>query len=228
MVSRESLEKEIHAWVVSDTAQQPILLISHSAKLQEDMSAFARQLLPRTSPDAIEIVGEKNRIRVKDIAALKTTLANRSDKRVICIPHAEYLLPEAANALLKTLEEPSKNTRFLLGTKSKRSVLPTIRSRCKVISVHSLIEEMTAFSSADMLKKLSNLRPAEPFEEAELTEISRLVHQMTLERGASVALFKVSAKLRDYYKTASFPGGNTKLAADILLASLANLRNTSK
>lgn len=41
--------------------------------------------------------------------------------------------PEAANALLKTLEEPRPNVHFILTTERPDSLLPTIRSRCQRI-----------------------------------------------------------------------------------------------
>ncbi len=246
MNTREDVQQELQQWVASSGAQQPILLLSHSRTMRDELCNTAKrsavcekgsacgicnsckQSDANGHPDTMSILGEKDKIKVKDIAALRTILANTSTKRVVCIPYAEGLLPEAANALLKTLEEPGKNTRFLLCAKSKRSVLSTIRSRCKILSINSALEAETAFSVDEMMKKLSILRPAEPYPESELLEISRLIHHMALERGASVALFQVSLRLRDYYKTARFAGGNTKLAADILLASLANLRNTTK
>lgn len=246
MIGLETLQQHILDWVASSNAQQPILFLSYSQETREQLCNIAKRVAvcekkqetpcgtcnackqsnANAHPDAMSIVGEKNRIRVKDISALRSILGSTSAKRVVCIPNAEHLLPQAANALLKTLEEPPKNTRFLLGAPSKRSVLPTIYSRCKIISMNPAPQDIPTFSSEEALKKLSDIRPAEPFQERELLEISRLIHQMTLERGASPELFHVSARLRDYYKTASFPGGNTKLAADILLASLAILRNT--
>ncbi|MEK7499483.1 MAG: hypothetical protein AAB649_02660 [Patescibacteria group bacterium] len=238
--------RNLQAWVASSSAEQPILLLSHSKETREQICNAAKraavcekkQASPcgmcnackqsdaNAHPDTMSILGEKNRIRVKDISALRTILSNKSAKRVICIPFAEHLLPQAANALLKTLEEPSINTRFLLCAPSKRSVLATIYSRCKIIFSNTLLQDIPEFSSKQALQKLSDLRPAEPFQESELVEISRLVHQLAIERGASPELYRVSLRLRDYYKTANFPGGNTKLAADILLASLAVLRNT--
>jgi len=248
MILSEKIRQDLQSWVASQSTEQPILLLSHSKELRDHLCNFAKRVATclvessspcgtcnackqsdaNAHPETISIFGEKNRIRVKDISLLRTMLANTSKKRVVCIPYAEHLLPQAANALLKTLEEPTKNTRFLLAAKGVRSVLPTIRSRCKIISIHAFTEDTTPFSSIDVANKLSSLRIPEPFQEHELLEISRLVHHMTLERGASPELFKVSLRLRDYYKTASVPGGNTKLSADILLASLAILRNTTK
>ncbi|MDA1169271.1 MAG: hypothetical protein O3A36_02960 [bacterium] len=246
MMAVEKVQQHIYTWVASAVAEQPILLLSHSQEMREQLCNTAKraavcekkgdspcntcnackQSAANAHPDTISIIGEKNRIRVKDISALRSILNTSSAKRVVCIPFAEHLLPQAANALLKTLEEPSINTRFLLCAPSKRSVLATIYSRCKILFLSPVLQDMATFSSEQALQKLSSLRPAEPFENQELLEISRLVHQMTIERGASPELYRVSLRLRDYYKTASFPGGNTKIAADILLASLAVLRNT--
>lgn len=50
----------------------------------------------------------------------------------IVLLHAERLLPGAANALLKSLEEPPAGYYFMLSAVHERRVLPTIRSRCIV------------------------------------------------------------------------------------------------
>ncbi len=248
MPQENTIKEEVGAWAAASGAQQPILIISHSQAFIEDISSFAkraavcethaaspcgtckacRQADGGSHPDTISITGEKNKISVKDIALLRTTLTNTSAKRMICIPHAEDILPAAANALLKTLEEPTVSSRFLLCAPSKRSVLPTIRSRCKVLFASPLLQERASINIEELLLKLASLRPAGPFSKEELEEISRLIHEMALDGGANTDLFRVSMRLRDYHKTASFPGGNVKLAADILLASLAQLRNTTR
>lgn len=46
------------------------------------------------------------------------------------IARSEQLSEAAANALLKTLEEPPARTYFLLGTREPAQLLPTLRSRC--------------------------------------------------------------------------------------------------
>lgn len=51
--------------------------------------------------------------------------------RVIVIPQAERMNASAANALLKTLEEPSSSCVFILSTDNAQRLLPTIRSRCE-------------------------------------------------------------------------------------------------
>lgn len=50
--------------------------------------------------------------------------------RVISIPNVHDLTIAAVNALLKTLEEPPKNTYFLLGCHTPSVLMPTLKSRC--------------------------------------------------------------------------------------------------
>ncbi len=57
--------------------------------------------------------------------------------RVVIFQEAENLGLQAANSLLKTLEEPTENTYFLLLSKSRESLLPTIRSRTQVLRLPS-------------------------------------------------------------------------------------------
>ena len=53
--------------------------------------------------------------------------------RAIIIDGAEFMSEEAANALLKTLEEPPQNTIFILLATEEASLLPTILSRCQKV-----------------------------------------------------------------------------------------------
>jgi len=51
-------------------------------------------------------------------------------RRVVIIDDADALLPQAQNALLKTLEEPTPSSVFILVTSKPDLLLPTVRSRC--------------------------------------------------------------------------------------------------
>jgi DNA polymerase III subunit delta' len=51
--------------------------------------------------------------------------------RVFVVEEATAMAPPAANALLKTLEEPPARTLFVLCTTAPEQLLPTIRSRCQ-------------------------------------------------------------------------------------------------
>ncbi len=54
-------------------------------------------------------------------------------KKVFIISEADAMRPEAANALLKILEEPPRNLMLILVTSRIHRILPTIRSRCQLI-----------------------------------------------------------------------------------------------
>jgi DNA polymerase III delta' subunit len=56
---------------------------------------------------------------------------HEADVRVFIIEEATAMAPPAANALLKTLEEPPARTLFVLCTTAPEQLLPTIRSRCQ-------------------------------------------------------------------------------------------------
>lgn len=55
---------------------------------------------------------------------------SRGNTQVVLIYPAERMNTEAANTLLKTLEEPVGAVRFILATEAAHQLLPTIRSRC--------------------------------------------------------------------------------------------------
>lgn len=60
--------------------------------------------------------------------------------RFVIIDGADWLTTAAANAMLKTLEEPPMTTRFFLLAESSTDVMPTIRSRCGLVRYRPLSE----------------------------------------------------------------------------------------
>ena len=58
--------------------------------------------------------------------------------RVFIIDGAEHLSTEAANCLLKTLEEPPPNVQLMLLAANERLLLPTVRSRCQKLELRPL------------------------------------------------------------------------------------------
>src|ERR1041385_8799444 len=78
----------------------------------------------------------KQIIRVKPIRELEREANFRPFEgaaRVFIVEDAEYMNDQAANALLKTLEEPPATTHLIMTTTNPMALLPTIRSRCQVI-----------------------------------------------------------------------------------------------
>lgn len=78
----------------------------------------------------------KRSISVDQVRSLQTRLFTRPTlgaRRAIIIDPADDLEKNAANALLKSLEEPPAGTVFLLLAHRPGQLLPTIRSRCRVL-----------------------------------------------------------------------------------------------
>ncbi|MEL7197153.1 MAG: DNA polymerase III subunit delta' [Pseudomonadota bacterium] len=75
-------------------------------------------------------------IRVDQIRQMQRRLTTRptlGDRRIIIIHPADDMERNAANALLKSLEEPPQGTFFILVTHRPSRLLPTIRSRCRMV-----------------------------------------------------------------------------------------------
>ncbi|MBU2870454.1 DNA polymerase III subunit [Colwellia sp. E2M01] len=89
-------------------------------------------------PDHLLLTSENKTLGVDDIrrgnAFLEKT-AQLGKNKTILIPQAQLMTVAAANALLKTLEEPSDNSYIVLITEDIDSLLPTIVSRCAVFSI---------------------------------------------------------------------------------------------
>ncbi|XWN29105.1 MAG: DNA polymerase III subunit delta' [Devosia sp.] len=64
--------------------------------------------------------------------------------RVVIVDAVDDLNPNAANALLKSLEEPPRKTLFVLIAHIAGKVLPTLRSRCRAITLRPLTDEDVA------------------------------------------------------------------------------------
>ncbi|PUA18497.1 DNA polymerase III subunit delta' [Glaciimonas sp. PCH181] len=69
--------------------------------------------------------------QIRALAGFMNISTHRQGQRVVVLYPAEALNAAAANALLKTLEEPPPNTVFLLISNSLDRLLPTILSRCR-------------------------------------------------------------------------------------------------
>ena len=97
----------------------------------------------------------KRNITVDQIRQMQRRLTTRptlGEHRAVIVDPADDLEKSASNALLKSLEEPPRGTYFLLVTHRPARLLPTIRSRCRIIRFAPLsdaaIEEILARQSA--------------------------------------------------------------------------------
>lgn len=72
--------------------------------------------------------------QVRDLEGLVNLSTHRNGMRVILVHPAEAMNQNAANALLKTLEEPPPRTLFILVSHQPQVLLPTVRSRCRKLA----------------------------------------------------------------------------------------------
>jgi DNA polymerase III delta prime subunit len=75
-------------------------------------------------PDVVTLVREQ-------VIARIALPPHEAEVRVFIVEEATAMAPPAANALLKTLEEPPSRTLFVLCTTAPEQLLPTLRSRCQ-------------------------------------------------------------------------------------------------
>jgi DNA polymerase-3 subunit delta' len=106
-----------------------------------DMCRACRRVAEGRYPDAQVIAAEKNWIQIDQVRTLLTDAAIaplEGKRKVFVIREIERATPAAANALLKTLEEPPPHVVLLLTSDRRDLVLPTVLSRCQILSLRPL------------------------------------------------------------------------------------------
>jgi DNA polymerase III subunit delta' len=92
-------------------------------------------------PDVHVIEPDGLSIKKSQIKALQEEFSKagvESKKKFYLVNHADRMTTNAANSLLKFLEEPHSQTVAILMTEQLQQILPTIISRCQIISFHPL------------------------------------------------------------------------------------------
>jgi DNA polymerase III subunit delta' len=104
-----------------------------------DISSFYNQFLNNMFPNIINLSGsDYKNIKIEDIRILKkkifqTVISNQP--RFIVFDDVELFNNNSLNALLKIIEEPSKNNYFILINNNSKPLLDTIKSRCMDIKI---------------------------------------------------------------------------------------------
>ncbi|HEX6178997.1 MAG TPA: hypothetical protein VF057_11605 [Thermoanaerobaculia bacterium] len=118
-----------------------------------DDCAACDRIERRLHPDVhfIEVAGEKKMISIDQIRELVSEATLRPYEgrtKVFIVDPADGLSVSGSNSLLKTLEEPTRDTAFILLTRSPDLLLPTIRSRSQSIYIggeETQDEELASF-----------------------------------------------------------------------------------
>lgn len=105
-----------------------------------------------------------------------------SDRSIFFLPEAGTMTDQAANALLKTLEEPTASVVFLLVAESEDDFPPTVASRCRTVHmgrvprdvmVSALVERGMEPSAAEGVAVVSGGRPGLALALMNRSEVSR-------------------------------------------------------
>ncbi len=135
-------------------------------------------------PDLVVIRPEQGTIKIDRIRELIKALSYppyESATRVVLLEDIHTMRREAANSLLKTLEEPPENNLLILTVASSKDILSTITSRCQSVpffplsrndTVQILLEQGMEEKTAMLLARLSEGSPGRAllFRETEMVE----------------------------------------------------------
>jgi len=107
----------------------------------EPTCAACRRASQGAHPDVILVRPETQAIKIAQIRDVVREVMGRpfeARARAVVIDDAHSMTEEAANALLKSLEEPPPTSHVLLVTSAPQALLPTIRSRCQALRMGPL------------------------------------------------------------------------------------------
>jgi DNA polymerase-3 subunit delta' len=122
---------------------------------------YTAQMLGRRTPETQEISIDQIRTLVLSRAAYAP---HEGRAKVFIVRRVEELSTSAANALLKTLEEPGARTHFVLLTSQPDALLPTILSRAMRVRFAPLPD--------DVVRSILEARGVEPVRAAEVARLS--------------------------------------------------------
>ena len=153
-IGKATLAYRMARFVLSQGAQQGAVLFGDAPMAADSLSTapegpVSLQVGAGGHPDLLTIERSINtntkklrsEIVVEDVRRLTSFLsltAAAGEWRVVIVDTADEMNRNAANALLKGLEEPPSNTLFLLVCNAPGRLLPTIRSRCRTLAMKPL------------------------------------------------------------------------------------------
>ncbi len=106
--------------------------------LDDEPTRVSQQVLADTHPDVTVLSTNKVTIGIDEVRDIITTaeqMPSTAPWRIIIIEDVDRMLERTTNVLLKEIEEPSAHTIWLLCAPSAQDVLPTIRSRTRIVNL---------------------------------------------------------------------------------------------
>jgi DNA polymerase-3 subunit delta' len=184
---------------------------SQAANLvREDSHPDFRRLV-RTTDDKGKL---RTVIRVDEVRAMQAVLAQTPSLgawRVVIVDSADEMNLSAANSLLKHLEEPPSQTIFMLISHAPGRLLPTIRSRCRVL-------RMKPLADAEVARVLDDI--VDGLDDADRDALVRMAGGIP-GRALAMAEPGVAALETSMMQLARLPAAESEAAALALARSLA-------
>lgn len=133
--------------------------------------AIAKTLLGKENAPDLHLYGPEGKSGLYAIDTLREMIDKEhaapfeGDHKVFILEDVERMQPASANALLKTLEEPTEGTTFILLTSNVKEILPTILSRCTILHFQPLsFEAILSLGYPSQLAKMANGSAGRAFE----------------------------------------------------------------
>ena len=207
------LEAPFHAY---------LLLGNTSSHLLKQAKIFGSKILfgmdEKTEHPDIKVVSSEN-LNTLGVEDIRNIIENdglvpvEGEYKIVIFPPVKSLTEEASNALLKTLEEPSESSIFILTSSGKfwsharddslLGVLSTIKSRCRTIFIDTAVEAEFNFSEKDFINFIeSNKREDEDFSNIpkDLLNLLKSLKDVGNDSTDNIFKFQEFIKIIDEYK----------------------------
>ena len=161
------------------------------------------QVEARTHPDLLQVFkpADKSGLSIEQIAGERDSRMQvglchdihmspqEAGRRIAIIDDADTLTIEAANAMLKTLEEPPRGAILILIGTSPQRQLPTIRSRCQIVRFDppNMEEAMALLTARGYVADSEHLQKALELSGGDLLEAQRMLEPEAAEYREQIA-----------------------------------------
>ena len=126
--------------------------------MNDEPARVTQQVLAGTHPDVTVLATNKVTIGIDQVREIITTseqMPATAPWRIIIIEDVDRMLERTTNVLLKEIEEPAEHCIWLLCAPSAQDVLPTIRSRTRIVN----LAVPSASAVAEFLTSTTNVEP---------------------------------------------------------------------
>ena len=126
--------------------------------MSDEPTRVTQQVLAGTHPDVTVLATNKVTIGIDQVREIITTseqMPATAPWRIIIIEDVDRMLERTTNVLLKEIEEPAEHCIWLLCAPSAQDVLPTIRSRTRIVN----LAVPSASAVAEFLTSTTNVEP---------------------------------------------------------------------